>query len=479
MSSRAGRARALIAVCGVEALLVATIFAGSAGAAATPPSFGSVFSRCVRLMTGEPRTGARRIPGAAESQIAAQLSIFRATRTSADTLPAASNLGQALAGAQATTYDPSASIRLNLGPTKSGPVYAVPVTLASPRLPARCAQVRALAGVRALFALRTRETGSGPGICLITTHVVPDEGPVSVLPGKRPAIGMRKRHTEAAAGCESLTVMASYLGVLGGGLAGAGVPAVVVPDGVSSVTYAFAGGHQITAPVTGNLANVPPTASRTTNLGRPTRAKLLRKLDAEIPATVTEHDAGGTAVATFTRPASLISEIVREVLVLGRVVKSFTVGAVNSYVSCSARTHRCVAAVVSASCNTQRHSCEMSRRIVRYRYVGRRPPRGTTGHVVVPTGPIRARLDRYVAHPGKLTLVLSGKPRHRVDVVVSVNCVSGRHGETGFSESRQPLQVAVPSRTHLVTVGRHRACGVGVMVVSSGRGPLHARLARG
>jgi hypothetical protein len=121
MSSRAGRARALIAVCGVATLMVATISAVSAGAAATPPSFGSVLSRCVRLMTGEPRTGARRIPGAAESQIAAQLSIFRATRTSADTLPAASNLGQALAGAQATTYDPSSSIRLNLGTTKSGP----------------------------------------------------------------------------------------------------------------------------------------------------------------------------------------------------------------------------------------------------------------------------------------------------------------------------------------------------------------------
>lgn len=99
--------------------------------------------------------------------------------------------------------------------------------------------------------------------------------------------------------------------------------------------------------------------------------------------------------------------------------------------------------------------------------------------MVVPTGPIRARLNRYVTRPGKLSLALSGAPRHRVVVLVSINCFSGRDGGTSWSLSRQPLQVAVPSRTHLLTVRRHRACGVGALVVSSGHGPIHARLVRG
>jgi hypothetical protein len=273
--------------------------------------------------------------------------------------------------------------------------------------------------------------------------------------------------------------MASYLGAVGGALSGAGVPVVLVPDGVSSLSHAFADERQITAPVTGNLVAVPAGAMRTSNLGKPTRARLLRELDAATPVTVTEDEAGGTAVATFARPASLISEIVREALAFEGGFTSSTVGSVDSYVSCSARTHRCVAAVVSSSCDTRRHRCEMSRQIERYRYVTRRPPRRTTGHVVVPTGPIRARLNRYVTRPGKLSLALSGAPRHRVGVLVSINCFSGRDGGTSWSLSRQPLQVAVPSRTHLLTVRRHRACGVAVLVVSSGHGPIHARLVRG
>jgi len=196
-----------------------------------------------------------------------------------------------------------------------------------------------------------------------------------------------------------------------------------------------------------------------------------------LPVTVAENGADGTVLATYTRPPSLIRESVREAVLLERLLGGFSTGSTDDYVSCSARTHRCVAVLVSASCNPRRRRCETSRKIVRYRYVTRRPPSGTTGPV--PTGPIRARLNRWVTDPGKLSLALTGAPHHGVNVLVSVNCFSGRNGGTAFGESRPPLQVAVPSRTHVLTVGRHRACGIGVLVVSSQPGPIHARLVRG
>lgn len=475
MPSRARRLRALIALCGVAALLVAT--AGSAAlAAGTGSANPRLLERCVKLMTGQATAGEQAVSGPADPQVAAELSIFRATRTTIDTLPTASDLGQALAGAQATTYDPSASVRLNLSHTHAGSVYAVPATLAAPHLPLGCVHLRSLAGLRVAFALRTQETGTGPGVCLVTTHPEPAEPSIPTLPGKRPFPGTKAR-TLATAGCESLGEMASYLGALGGGLETAGVPVVLVPDGVSSITAAFANGHQVTEPVTGNLVTATPEASRTTNLGKVTRARLLRMFDAETPVTITEDDAGGTAVATFTRPAGLVPEIVREPRLLDRLLRSSTVSSEDSYVACSARTHHCVAVLVSTSCSSRDHRCQMRRQIERYRYVTRRPPRGTAGPV--PTGRIRARVNRYVRHPGRLSLVLSGSPHRRVDVLVEISCFSPRNGGTGSGVSRQPLQVAVPSRTHLVTVGRHRDCGVDALIVSSRPGPIHARLARG
>ncbi len=477
MSSRAGRLRALIALCGVAALLVVT--ADSAALAAGNRSTNlRLLDRCVKLMTGEATAGDRAVAGAADPQVATELSIFRATRTSADTLPATSDLGQALAGARATTYDPAASVRLSLGSTHYGPAYAVPATLAAPHLPARCARLGSLAGLRVAFALRTQEIGTGPGVCVVTTHVEPAEPPVPVLPGKRPLPG-RKARTVADAGCESLTAMASYFGLFGAGLSGAGVPVALLPDGVSAITATFADGHRVTKPVSGNLVegSMWTGTGRTTKLGKATRAKLVRLLDAEAPAAVTEDDANGTPIATFARPTSLIPEFVRESLGLERLLDSVSAFSVDTYVACSAQTHRCVAVVVFASCDPRHHRCEMSRKIERYRYVTRRPPRASAGPL--PTGPIRARLNGYVRRPGRLSLVLSGTPHHRVDVLVEISCFSLRNEGIGSGQSRPPFQVAVPSRTHLLTVGRHRDCGVDVLVVSSGRGPIHARLARG
>ncbi len=481
MSSRAGRFRALIAVCGAAAWLAAT--AGSAAVAAgTRGTNLRLVTRCAKLLMGEPMPGARAVSGPAAPQVAAELSIFRATRTSADTLPATSDLDQTLAGAQATTYDPSASVRLNLGRTHEGPVYAIPATLAAPPLPARCAHPRSLAGLRVAFALRAEETGTGPGVCVITTHHEPAGPPVSALPGKLPLPGTKAR-TVATAGCESLTVMSSYLGTLGAGLSAAGVPVALLPDGISSITATLADGHQTTAPVAGNLiaGAAMATSTGTTRLGKVTRARLVRLFDAGIPVTVTEYGPDGTPIATFDRPVSLIPEFVRESLLLLRLVdsSSVTAASTDSYVSCSARTHRCVAVVVSSACDTRRHRCDMTRRIMRYRYMTRRPPRGTTGPVVLPTGRIRARLTRYLVHPGKLSLVLNGTPHHRAEVLVSINCFSHRGGGSVSGTSRPPLRVAVPSRTPVVRVGRHRQCGVGVLVVSSQPGRIQARLARG
>jgi hypothetical protein len=405
---RAGRVRVLITMCGLTAFVVAAAAVSAAGASTGSSPNRGLLARCARLLGGGATTGAQVVPGSADPQVAAEFSIFRAPRTASDALPVAGIVGEALRGAEATTYDPSASIRLSLPDRTTGPVYAVPATLAAPTIPAGCAQLPALAGLRAALALRSQETGTGAGICLLTTQVVPIERPVSTLPGKRRTGSKGATRTFVTAGCESLTVIASYLGMFGGGLPYAGSTVVLLPDGVSSVTYALASGRQITAPVTGNLLAAPAALTNSPSIKATTRAKLHQTLAAITPATVTEQSADGAPLGRFTRPPSLIDQLVQEVFLLKRLLTAgtSTSSSEDSYVSCSARTHRCLAVVVTTTCNWRHHRCKTSRRIDRYRYVGRRPPRGTTGRVVVPAGPIRARLNRYVVHPGKLSLVL-------------------------------------------------------------------------
>lgn len=470
MWSRAIRVRALVAGF-VAVLVVAVTSVSAAGAAGSGAAHTRLLARCARAISGEASGGARAVPGSADPQVAAELSIFRAARTSRDALPAASNLGHALGGAEAATYDPSGAVRLHLGGARAAPLYAVPATLAAPSLPARCAHLPGLAGVRGLLAIRTLETGTGPGVCVVA---VTPATPVSVLPGK----SKKAPSGQASAGCESLTVMSSYLGAFGAGLtAGVGTSAVLLPDGISSVTYTLAGGRQATAPVTGNLSSVPSAILGSPRLGEVTRAKLRRLFEARLPVTITESNADGTAVATLTRPADLIGALVREALLLKRLFTAGTTSEEGAYASCSARTHRCVAAVVTTTCDAH-HQCTIRRRLDRYRYTGRRPPRGTIARADVPTAPIRARLNRYVTHPGKLSLELTGAPHHRVDVLHSVNCFT-RHGEGSSGMGGSPLRVAIPSRTSIATVRPHRACDVNVLVTSAGRGPVHARLVRG
>jgi hypothetical protein len=478
MFLRVARLPVLIVLAAVGAIAVAGL--AGVGVAAGSSSHQRLLLRCAKQILGEGGV-ALAAPATAYPQ-SADFSIFRVTRTSEDRLPSARSVARALKGSGAVTYNPSASVRLSVPGSQSGTIYAVPVTLAVHHVPARCMHLSALAGLRASLALRAQDVGTGPGICLISVQVEPAGRPISVLPGQRRR-GPTGTTTLANAGCESLTVISGYMGALGGGLSSVGVHAVLVPDGISSLTDTFAGGRQVTTPVSGNLAIAPTADTPDLPLHKLTRARLIRGLNAFAPLTITESSAAGSVVATLTRPPSLIPELVREVLLFKKSFSgTFSSGSESDgqvIAACSARTHRCVAAVVTTKCSDRSRRCTLSRRVARYRYATRRPPRGTTGNVNVPTAPIRARASAYFTHPGKLTLTLSGTPRSRVDVLVGATCFF-RHGSGGArGVGRQPLVLTVPSRTTIAAVPRDRKCDVNVLVMSSQPGPIHATLASG
>ncbi len=463
-------------------IAAALVAVSAAGAAVSGTANHRLATRCLRTILAERRTPARASPGSADPQVAAELALFRAPRTAADALPSASSVAHALGGVGATSYDPSLATRVDLPARSQGTVYAVPAALAIESVPARCAHVRALAGVRSAIALRNEETGSGAGVCLVTTQVVMTGRLPPVLPGKpRPPGG---EQTLANAGCESLAVMASYLGTSGGGLSAGGPPVALVPDGVSSVTYARADGRRYTAQVTGNLLTVPTALRRSVNARHASRAQLRRLAAAQLPVSVIETGANGAVVARFARPPGLVDQLVRLIeqlkSALHGVRTSVGGGSRQTTASCSARTHRCVTVVVSTYCIGGHHRCVTRRSVQRYRYVGSRPPRGTTGHVLVPTAPIRARLNRYLVHPHKLSLVLSGTPQRHVDVIVTVGCFAGHPpSPTSTGELGAPRAVAVPSRVPLVLPRRHQACDIDVLAMSPSRAPVHLRLVAG
>jgi len=199
---------------------------------------------------------------------------------------------------------------------------------------------------------------------------------------------------------------------------------------------------------------------------------------------VTESGPGTTPATTLTRPAALIPDIVANVSFLRRALSSLggIFGSSSSgteSVACSARTHRCVAVTVTTTCDSHER-CRTFRTTHRYRYVGLRPPRGTVGAMTLPTAPIVARIDQRVVRPRKLTLVLSGAPRRRVLVVVSVSCFA-RNAEA--SSGGPVLALAVPSRTPIRLPGAARsfqACDVSALVTSTQRrGPVRVTVARG
>jgi len=430
---------------------------------------------------GVGRAPATPVASSADPQLVSQFAIFRRTRSHADDLPAAVRLRPSLAYAGATTYDPSAAVLVSRSAGRS--VYAVPATMALPPLPAECARLRQLAGAGAYLGLQAQETGSGPGACLVTTELQPGSWSGAPLPGARPPSKPTRTTIVAQAGCASEAILSGYRGTLGFGLPSPHTRLALIADGISTITYTRANGRQFRVPVAGNLAAVPATLSTLPPVEQATDVELGRRLAAALPTTVTESGPGTAPATTLTRPDSLILDSVAGLTFLRRLLPNLGGSSGSSTgtgsVACSARTHRCVAVTVTTTCDSHER-CRTFRTIHRYRYVGSRPPRGTVGAMTLPTAPIVARIDRRVVRPRKLTLVLSGLPRRRVMVVVSVSCFAHNSSASGGGPV---LALAVPSRTPIRLPGVARsfqACDVSALVTSAQRrGPVRVTVARG
>jgi hypothetical protein len=482
MSFRSLRVLAPIVLAGLVALAVVVLSAASASSAtARGRADRALLTHCFKAVLGIGGSSATRVSGNADPTLVASLAAFRRTRSAADTLSAVARLGGALAGAGATTYDPSAAVLLKRDGAQAA-VYAVPATLALSTLPADCSGLPQFADVGAFLALRALKTGSGPGACVISTQLEQSAPPSPLLPGATPP---KPTTTLAVAQvvCESEAVLSGYIGALGDALYGSGTQPALIPDGVSAISYTLADGHRFTVPVAGNLATLPTALSLQAPVQHQTAAKLAALLSAHLPTVVTETGTGAHPIASLTRPVSLVGDAVgsfsflRGLLSLSSVSSSSS-STSGSGASCSARNHRCLAVTVTTTCNSHEH-CQTSRTIHRYRYRGAKPPAGTTGPDTQPTAPIVARTNRFVTRPTKLTLVLSGTPHRQVVILLSVSCFARNLAASGGGP---PLQVAVPSRTPIALPGSARtfhACDVGALVTSTQRGSVHVAVRRG
>ena len=124
----------------------------------------------------------------------------------------------------------------------------MPARTSALRCPPAAAACRSFAGVGAYLAVRTQETGTGPGVCLISTQLEASAPSGVALPGAA-APKPTKTLTVAQTVCQSETVLSGYVGALGDSLPGSGARLVLVPDGVSAITYTLANGHLFTVPV--------------------------------------------------------------------------------------------------------------------------------------------------------------------------------------------------------------------------------------
>jgi hypothetical protein len=465
--------------------VVVTSAATAAGGVERGRADSALLTRCVNIVLGTGSVSFRAAVGSADPGVISSLGVFQRKTSPADQLPATAQLRELLAFAGARSYDPSAAVRVS-GRGARESVYAVPAMMLPPPLPAGCAGLRQLAGLNIYLALRAQETGSGAGVCLFSTALIDNPPPSVALPGA-PAPKPTKMPVVAGTLCRSEAVLSGYLGALANALGN--VPVAVIPGGVSAITYTLADGQELSASVAGNLAR-PPAGLSTSVLpiSHPTAARLTEQLTAQLPTSVTESGTGAQPTVTLTRPASLIPDIVGNDLFVQRLlnlrlspISSTTTGGSSSIsemgASCSARTHRCVAVTVATTCDKHEH-CQTTRTIHRYRYVGARPPAGTTGPDTQPTGPIVARANRLITR-AMPTLVLSGAIHRHVVVLLSVSCFS-RNSEA--SSGGPPLQVTVPSRTPIQIpppVARWRACDVGALIISNQRGSVHATVTRG
>ncbi len=480
MSSRFVRVFASVVAAGLAALVV-VCGASPAGAAGGGRVDSALLARCVKAVLGIGGS-ARPVVGSADPTVLASVGVFRRVRSAADVLPAAAELREDLAAAGAATYDPSLSVLL-ARTGASAAVYGVPAAVALPVLPAGCGGLPQFAGVGAYRAAQADESGSGPGACLVSTRLVQSSPPNLALPGL-PVPKPTETLTAVGAVCESEAVLSGYVGTLANDRLESSRELALVPDGVSAVTYTLADGRQFTASVAGNLLTPPAPLSIPGSALPVSATALAQQLAAHLPVTVAETGAGAYAIASLTRPGSLIADAVGSISFLRRLLTSTTSTSTSSVSTsgtgawCSARTHRCVAVTVTTTCGSDER-CRMTRTIYRYRYVTSKPPEGTTGPDTQPTAPIVGSTNWFSKRPGKLTLVLSGAPRHQVSVLWSVSCFAASSGASGGGP---PLQVAVPSRTPIELPGPARmfnACDVNALVISNHPGPVHVSVANG
>jgi hypothetical protein len=299
------------------------------------------------------------------------------------------------------------------------------------------------------------------------------------LPGQRPHPPTKTLVIEQT-NCLSNGALVGYLGAIGNPDTPSGPRWALIPDGVSTVTYTLANHDVFSVPVRGNLATAPSelTAPSNANLSRYRAA-----LSSHLPTTVTESGPAQTVVRTLARPSSLISDVIAELRFLERQLATGGESGSSSGSSllgatCSARTHRCVAATLNTTCD-ESQPCQMTRTIHRYRYVGAKPPPGTTGpQLIDPTAPIVARTNRRIVSPGKLELVLSGTPHRSVIVVQSSACFSRSSAVSGDDG---PLRATVPSRSPIFLGGDRRGflvCDVSALVFARERGRVHVTVSR-
>lgn len=463
---------------GVVALLIVAVLGGApswaAGRSGDSHATRPTVARCAKAIFGL-TARAEPVPGSADHALVARYAVLRTRRSAGDAIPSASLLRRALGTAGARTFDPSASVRLRRTGRHIG-IYAVPAKLGPLQVPAGCASLPRLKGLDHVKAFAELESGSGAGICLISTSFTTPSS--SGLPGQA---APKRRLTVVGASCESKTVLDNYVGTLGQD--GGGSPMALVPDGVASLSYTFADGRKVTASVSGNLVAPPSNAQVLSSNGNGGASTLGQRLRADLPTRVTETRADGGPGRKLTRPSTLIPTAVKAVTVLRRVVSvlfsdTTSVDTSDYGAVCRARTHRCVGVTVTMKCAGIRR-CTMYRTIHRYRYVTKRPPAGTSGPDTLATEPIVGRVNRYVARPRKLFLALQGNPHRRVTVLLDVDCV-GRNSSDGTDSP--PLRVTVPSRTRVGLPGpgrSYRACDVSALVVSARRTPVRTTVLRG
>ena len=451
--------------------------ARTANTAQTRHAEATIPVSCVQRLLGFTLPPAAGTAGA-DPSVVTQLAILRRPRTASDTLPKVADLASTLALEGATSFDPSHSVRIQPR-GRHGGLFLVPATIVAPTVPAGCAELTKIPGFAAYIAGKADARGSGPGVCLLPIGLVNPPPPPGAFPLPGEATPKPRLGFVGLVRCESLAVMGGYLGAISGG----GTPTPIL-DGVSTITYTGADGTQATSAVSDNLISVPQAFADFFPTGL-TDSPTAAQIAARLPTTVTETGPDGATVASLSRPSTFAADLAEGIVFVANLLKTSNGSAGPSSgssipgIACSARTHRCLAVQITTTC-TQRLRCHTTRRLIRYRYVTRRPPATSSARVHALLAPIVGRLDAVIRHPGhRVRLILSGTRQHDAVLLESVTCQS-RHGATATASSQGGppyLHARVPS-SRTVSLPGGQVCAVGALVLSRHPGAVHVRIRR-